>query len=82
MRTLKSVTSVCATLAIISGCCGPQTIAPFDAPSRPEIVGLSQAEIDSLPESVLSKFDHNLLEVREYVLRVEARVRIANGQND
>jgi len=81
VRTLKSATSVCAILIVSSGCCGAPTLAPFDAPARPELVGLSQAEIDRLPESVLAKFDHNILEIREYVLKTESRVRIANGES-
>ena len=75
---MRSAIIAFVILGITSGCCGPATIAPFDPPNRPELVGLSQAEIDALPDSVLSKFDHNILEIREYVLKVESRVRIAN----
>ena len=67
------------SLAITSGCCGSPTVAPFDAPSRPELVGLTPSEILATPESVLEKFDTNILEIQEYVLKTESRVRIANG---
>jgi hypothetical protein len=42
-------------------------------------VGLTPSEILATPESVLDKFDTNILEIQEYVLKTESRVRIANG---
>lgn len=78
---MKRAMSVCLILATISGCCGARTVAPFDAPDRPDLVGLTPSEILETPESVLDKMDKNILETQGYVLKVECRVKIANGED-